>query len=190
MSTFREFTTNIELDVRAWKAAVPSDAKARGMFFHTLQKVLKTHDKEELDGSWIAFKQYSRLEYFEAMLECAERVKERTVEDGLFKAGRFVYPDFAQSLIGRSIFAVAGTEILQLARLAPRAYAVANARGSCEVVRADESLIHVRLDDVWDLTPYSAGIFQGVIDLCGKRTLKIEYREQAPGYVEFKLHYR
>ena len=159
------------------------------MFFNTLQKTLRYHRKEASGQKWIGFKQYPRLEFLKEMREVAEQVKDRSLNDGFFKAGRFVYPDFARTLVGKSIFAIANNNFLDVVRLAPRGYAAANKYGKAEVSVPYDNCVQLSLENVWDPMPFSAGICQGVLDLFHIDPIKFEVEQSALAHVTFRITY-
>lgn len=174
-------------DPPSYAARLPANAMTRGMFFHTVEDALKSNSREPLNGNWVAFKRYPLTEYHAALLEAAARMcPGQPLAQGLFEIGRFVYPNFAASLVGRAIFAVVGTDVARLLRLAPRGYAAANSIGECVVHQALETEGHWSLVNLWDFHPFSIGISQGALEAVGARQIDVRYVAHAPEDIEFR----
>ncbi len=117
---------------------------------------------------YIPFKSYPIREYNELVDECAAQAFP-TLEprDARRLIGQFIYPAFAQTLVGTAIFAVAGHDLQRVIEVAPRAYAVSIDPGRVSVVAsAGHALVQLR--EIWTyVDSLHCGIFEGAIQRCG-----------------------
>lgn len=168
------------LDV--WQPHIPGDAATRGMFFHNIVDALKRSGHPPPSERYIAFKHYGLEGYWALMREAARVLFPTEPESfGVFELAKVVYPNFATSILGRAIFAVAGKDFGRIVSVAPRAYAASNSRGHFDIKHLDDHSCVVRLHDHWDPVPFSAGIWQGALDVCEVQATRFHIEVHGPG---------
>ncbi len=187
---FVEFDGVAPYDPDPVMAALPRDDKTRALFFDNLRRA---YDRERVqcpDFPRVPFAQVERSAYNQAMLDaCAKLWPDRPLATSLFEIGRGVYPHFASTMVGKAIFSVAGLDYVKMATLSPRAYSVANERGTVELLQAEHGFVHVRFSDLWDFPPYACGVWHGGLDVCGHTLASLELDDLAPGTFELRIGY-
>lgn len=106
----------------------------------------------------------------------------------MHEVGRFVYPEFAATMVGGAIFAVI-REFDQLARVAPRAFKVSNVHGEVILRDCKRGRVHIAFENVWNYTHYAAGIVRGALDVTKTKTTRFDFIEVGPGHVEFLIEW-
>jgi uncharacterized protein (TIGR02265 family) len=172
-------------------AAVPERATARGMFFQFLVPGLGPSTAGKVTSRrYLAFKNYPLREYVEVLaLSCAEQASSLAPAEHLQRLGHQVYPNYAQTLTGMAIFAVART-FRQVVELAPAAYRVTISPGSVRVRSIEDGHAIVELRDLWVVPElHQVGIWQGAMSVCGARgEIRVEALDL--GNVNFELTWR
>lgn len=158
------------------------------MFFSTIQKALKANGKSPLDGTWIPFKKYPRTQYAAALFDAAEKIDDE-IPRGLFIIGNFLYPEFASSVIGKTIFGFAGNSFGAMCSLAPRAYAAASNIGRMEVNSVGSGHAHLSWSDIYNPIPHTVGIVQGAMDVANVYAKEILFDSNGPGHLELQFDY-
>ncbi len=185
---FRAFNPREAIDVRAFFEALPREAQIRGLFFDVIETTYARAGKASPALPALPFQLYDRRRYLELMLQAVEECfPDHSNAAGLFEIGKLVYPEFANTMIGRAIFSVAGRDFLRMVQLASRAYAVANNRGTVKLIEVREGLVHASFDDVWDFPAHSLGIWCGAMQVSGLTPRFIEYRVGSLSYHEIRL---
>ena len=166
----------------AWSALVPDDAATRGMFFHNIADALKAGGLPPPEEHFIAFKHYPLKTYWALMRDAAARLHPDEPEAlGVYQIAHVVYPNFAASMLGRAIFAVAGRDFGRIVSLAPRAYEASNTRGKFIIESLKDNATVVRLEDIWDPVPFSAGIWRGAFSICDIQPTHFSIDVEKPG---------
>jgi len=168
--------------------AVPVRGTIRGMFVRQARAWLPGTES----ARYLPFANYSLREYMETLLKAAERRHPREKPtDALIQLGLDVYPVFASSLVGSTIFgiAVATNAFHHVVQLAPRAYPVTLTPGHINVVRCDAASALVELRDIWVFPEFfHAGIWLGAMKACGVHGA-IEIVRRSPCDVDFQLRW-
>lgn len=185
---FAPYSLEVPFDAEEFIRCVPVGATQRGMFFDSFQKALRANNRAPLDGKWIGFKRYPQRDYLMCIYEAAVRIS-GDIPRGLFEIGRFIYPDFAESLTGKTLLKATGGSFAEICAIAPRGFAMANNYGEFRVLEIDDSYTHVSFDGLWDPLHFSAGIVQGVMDVSKVKADSILYKSSRPGELELKIEY-
>ncbi|MEM6295846.1 MAG: DUF2378 family protein [Myxococcota bacterium] len=187
---FVEFDGFAAYDPAPLMDAIPRDDKTRALFYDNLRRAYDGQRVPCPDFPRVPFAQVERHAFNQAMLDaCATLWPDRGLAASLFEIGRGVYPHFASTMVGKAIFSVAGRDYVKMATLSPRAYSVANERGTVEVLRADPGHVHARFTDLWDFPPYVCGVWHGGLDVCEHALDALEIDQQAHGTFELRVRY-
>lgn len=176
---FHAFDPEADFDVRFYLDHCPAEDSVRAMSYDLIRRAYERAGRVSPDFPTLPFAKVPRLAYNQAMVRAAEELfPNATLAAGLAKLGRGMYPHFASTMIGKAIFSIAGRDLPTIGRLAPRAYAVSNERGTVETIHARAGLVHSRYADVWDPVPFTCGIWLGGLELCSipPEALEIEVR--------------
>lgn len=176
---FHAFDPEADFDVRFYLERCPEEDSVRAMSYDLLRRAYRLAGRESPDFPTLPFAKVPRRPYNQAMVRAAEDLfPDSTLAAGLSELGRGMYPHFASTMIGKAIFSIAGKDLPTIGRLAPRAYAVSNERGTVEAVHTRAGLVHARYIDVWDPIPFTCGIWLGGLELCSipAESLEIDIR--------------
>lgn len=167
---FVEPDWNASIDFEARLAATPSDAVVRGMFLQLLIQSLSSEALAKRPARrYVAFKNYPMREYIELLAAscnsdyppAAERVRQ---------LGRAVYPNYASTLTGTAIFAIAGNNYRRVLELCPAAYRVSAASADVKVRTITDGRAELELRNLWNLPDFhQVGIFEGAMLQCNAR---------------------
>ncbi|MCR9164012.1 MAG: DUF2378 family protein [Nannocystaceae bacterium] len=187
---FRAFDPDSDYKVRFYLDHCSEEDSVRAMSFDLLRRAYERAGREAPDFPKLPFAKVPRRTYNEAMLRAAEELfPTTTMAAALAALGRGMYPHFAGSMIGKAIFSVAGHHLPAIGRLAPRAYAVSNGRGSVDALHAREGLVHLRYTDVWDPIPFTCGVWLGGLELCSIDTDLLEIEVRGPVDYDVRVVY-
>ncbi len=162
---------NAPLDVGAYLAACPADAKIKGMFVNDLlAHVAQAGGAPITNKRYVIFKDYPMREYIELAPQAAERAYPTlSMREGLRRIGRSAYPTLADTMIGKVIFGVLGKDLEAVMRLSTRGYAVSQSPGAAEVLEVVPGRARVRLTNLSAFVDsFQLGVFEGAILACGR----------------------
>ena len=160
------------------------------MFFDNVDNALKRAGLPTMKTRYIAFKRYPLRTYHAELMAAARAIyPNEPVSYGFYEVAHGVYPTFAASMVGRAIFAVAGRDFKKIVKLAPRGYAASNTHGTFSVVELEGDRCVCALDDIWDPPSFTAGIFQGALEVCGLRAEVFEVDVERPGTLTVSLQW-
>lgn len=185
---FSPYSLDIPFSSSDYLASVPDDATARGMYFETLQKVREQSGLARMPGKWIPFKSYSRQKWLELSFQTAVDVC-GDVPKGLYKIGQRIYKDFADSLIGKTLFVISGSSFKDICRVAPKGYSASNNYGELRVISIDDKNAHVHFDGIWDPIHLTAGLIDTALDVAGRKADFVLCTSTGPANIEFKVQY-
>ncbi|MEM9860306.1 MAG: DUF2378 family protein [Myxococcota bacterium] len=156
------FEAEDDTDVRL--AQLPRDGWVRGMFMQEVvdearsRGVLLNHD-------FTAFHKYPLSEFLRLLQEGAKRIfPDRSFSRALYSLGSLSYPNFAKSMAGRALFAVAGTDFRRVLELAGRGYAVTVHPGDVSVRFVGERSARVHMRHIWAFpATYQVGVLSGAM---------------------------
>lgn len=169
---FRLPDWNEPLDVFTCCLAIPETATVKGMFFASLERQIRAHGGKGSEKRFRPFHHYPMRLCLERAADCARTVHpDLPLRDGLRRIARPAYSTFADSLVGRVIFAALGRDVGAVLQMASRAWPHAASRGRLEtrIVDATTAIIHVV--DFYLTEPLAVGIAEGAVEACGKQCL-------------------
>jgi uncharacterized protein (TIGR02265 family) len=188
--TAPDWTVSVDFETRM--AAIPARATARGMFFQFLIQAMGAGAPAEAIGRrYVAFKNYPVREYVELIrLGCASRPVRVSPAEYVRRLGRSVYPNYAKTLTGTAIFAVAGHSYRRVVELCPAAYRVGMEPGTITVRSISDGHAVVELRELYNLPDlHQVGIWEGAMDVCNvKGEIKVNTIDF--GSVDFELDWR
>jgi len=119
----------------------------------------------------------------------AARSPSKSAATALLELGYGVYSQFASSIAGTAIFAMAQLDFRRVCELSPKAYGVTLKPGGTEVVHAGPNDAVVRLVQVWAYPDvFHTGIWLGAMEACGASGT-IEVKRRLPSSVELHMHW-
>jgi uncharacterized protein (TIGR02265 family) len=166
---FKEPDWEATVDFEARLAAIPQRAQVRGMFLQYLIEAIGA-DPVPYFGPrrYVAFKTYSMRDYVE-ILRWGARTKfpQLPEAEAVRRLGRCIYPNYAKTVTGTAIFAVAGRDFKRVVELTPTAYKVSVPPGQINVRLLEERHAVVELRDIWNLPDFhQVGIWEGAMQVC------------------------
>jgi len=179
-------------DLEARIALVPADAKIRGMFLSEALRLAPRLVKSATQQTrYVPFSLYPVQDYMRLLLRiAAARSPSKSAGTALLELGFGVYSQFASSIAGTAIFAIAQLDFRRVCELSPKAYGVTLKPGGTEVVHAGPNDAVVRLVHVWAYPDiFHTGIWLGAMEACGASGT-IEVKRCLPSSVELHVHWK
>jgi uncharacterized protein (TIGR02265 family) len=189
---FAEPDWNASIDFSERLAATPASARVRGMFLQLLMQGLSAEAAAQVrDRRYVAFKNYPMRDYLELLaLSCAQGQSRTSAAARVRKLGRAVYPNYANTMTGTAIFAVAGRSFRRVLELCPAAYRVSCEGSEVRVRSITEEHAVIELRNLWNLPDFhQVGIFEGAMHVCGAQGL-IRVQTLGFGDVDFDISWR
>lgn len=172
MTDFAPPDLDSPLDVDARVAAVPEKAKVRGMFFQDVHAALKKAGLPVMGReSYVAFKFYPIRDYLRVTADGAQRLyPDLPLRRGLYLLGHDTYPRFAETMLGKAVFATVMGNLGDVLDATKRAYPMVLNPGRAEVLESGEGMRVMGLRDVWSFADcLHFGVFAG-----GMKALRVE----------------
>lgn len=163
-----DFTAAVDVDERI--AACPERFCVRGMFFQEIFDAAERAGRPfEAPPRRIPWRHYPTREYMRVIADGAARVHpDLPLGEAMFQVAKQVYPNFADTMVGKAIFAIAGREFVRVAQLAPRAYDASLDGGRVEVRTAEPGYVHVHMADLRPFPElFQPGVWAGAMQVCG-----------------------
>jgi uncharacterized protein (TIGR02265 family) len=158
------------LDVEAHHRMVPEGATIKGMFIDDMLKQVQRRGlPPPSERRFIGFKDYPLCDFIDVGVSCARALHPRHSERrSLFELGRNAFPLFRETMVGRAMFAMAGSDPAAIVRLTERAYRSTTNFGKVRLLEVEDgaSLTHYK-DMPNFVDSYHVGIAQGVLDAVG-----------------------
>jgi uncharacterized protein (TIGR02265 family) len=167
---FVEPDWNAPIDFNERLAATPAKANVRGMFLQLLMQGLGPEATAQVrDRRYVAFKNYPMRDYIELLaLSCKSGQSRFSAAERVRQLGKAVYPNYANTITGTAIFAVAGRNYRRVLELCPAAYRIASDVSEVTVRSISDDHAVVELRNLWNLPDYhQVGIFEGAMQVCG-----------------------
>lgn len=158
------------LDVDKYVAECPADVTTRGMFF---QDVINALEQRNLPlpttKKYAAFGAYPAREWIRLAASAAGQIFPGVpARAGLCHLGRMAYPTFKDTLIGKVMYGVLGSDVEKIFGLAPRGYKAALSSGDAEIISIDRNHCHLKLNNFFTfIDSYQLGVIEGVPMSCG-----------------------
>lgn len=156
-------------DAEAYIRATPSENTVRGMFFNSYIAELERRGVAlPEERSYISFKLYSLRDWMRFVVPAAKSLwPELPLRGAIRRAGRFAYPTFADSIIGRVTFGVLGKDLRSILRIAGKGYTHSLDPGAAEIRELGTNHAWLILHDVFSyIDTYHVGVFEGVLQVC------------------------
>jgi len=169
---FRHPDWSTPIDVEARLEAIPSQAGVRGMFCQFLIEAIGSDPPAHLVKSrFVAFKNYAMRDYVKLLVWGGGQAFPRLpLAEAVRRLGRCIYPNYAKTMTGTAIFAVAGHNFQRVVELCPTAYKVAISNGTVSLRSLEDHHAVVEFRGVWNLPEFhQIGIFEGAMDVCSAR---------------------
>jgi uncharacterized protein (TIGR02265 family) len=166
---FGEPAWNEPIDFAARVAATPKDAAVRGMFLALLVRSLSPEvASKRVVRRYIPFKNYPMREYIELLELSSINARPRLPPaEHVRRLGHTVYPNYAASLTGMAIFAVAGRSFRRVLELSPAAYRIASEEADVKIVSITDGKALIELRNLWNLPDlHQVGVFEGAMHVC------------------------
>jgi uncharacterized protein (TIGR02265 family) len=147
-------------------ARVPKYATVKGMY---IKGFLESLDREGItrptQDRFIAFRDYPLTLFMSLLLGTTQEVwPDRSPRESLRAFGRFAFPTFASSMVGRVIFAVAGRDWKHALTLTDKAYSHSLNPATTRLVEVTGNSATLEFRDVWNFCDcYQLGVFEGAM---------------------------
>jgi len=178
------------IDVAAQIAGTPENSTVKGLFFQDVRDACATMGSLPPEGRarYVPFIDYPMREYMDLVVAAAALVHPREpLRNGLRRLGRLAYPALARTLVGRTLFGVAGRDFGVVLSLASRAYAFCQKPGDVTLVERAEGRAKLRLRQIWNFPDtYQVGVFEGGLITLGLRGV-VQVRVLSPCDVDFEV---
>lgn len=174
---FREPDWSHTVDFAARLAAVPEHASMRGMFIQSLLASATPEVQAKYAARrYIAFKNYGMREYVQVLQDACEAAPRQSHAQVLRKLGWGIYPNYAKTITGTAIFAVAGRSFQRMIEVSPAAYRIGLAPATVTVQTLGERHARVALRECWNVPEFhQVGIWEGAMQVCGvEGEIKVE----------------
>ena len=118
-----------------------------------------------------AFHSYPLRECMERTLEAASLIHpDCTQRDAIHRLGWLSYQTFADSMIGRAVFGIAGRDVGRILKLASRGASIASSVGKIEVASLSDDSVMLYVFEIYVFAEcFNVGITEGVLRACGKQ---------------------
>jgi uncharacterized protein (TIGR02265 family) len=179
------------IDFPARVAAVPESALVRGMFMQFLLAAAPSEVAQRYTRRrYVAFKSYPMREYVEILAQACDASPKISPAECIRRLGWTVYPNYAATITGTAIFAVAGKNYARVVELASTAYRITLPPASVHVVSMEKRHAVVQLREVWNLPEFHhVGIWEGAMRVCDTEgAIKVD--AIAPGQVDFDVSWQ
>ncbi|MDB4986145.1 MAG: hypothetical protein JWN04_1323 [Myxococcaceae bacterium] len=157
------------IDFEARLGATPAKVQVRGMFLQLLvQSLAPELAARHETRRYVAFKNYPMREYIELLaLGCASSSARKPPAERVRELGFMVYPNYAATMTGMAIFAVAGHDFRRVLELCPAAYRIATEDATVTIRSIEDGHALIELRNLWNLPDlHQVGIFEGAMKVC------------------------
>lgn len=178
------------IDFEARIAAIPLHATVRGMFLQMMQANLPA---ESMAGGrvrpYVAFSTYPMREYVALLASLCTRSRPGlSSAECVRRLGRTLYPNYAKTITGTAIFAVAGGNFRRVLELCPAAYRIATPTATVAIDECSAGTARVSMRGMYALADtHQVGIFEGAMEACGVEGTVLVQRHDDPGDTDFEL---
>jgi uncharacterized protein (TIGR02265 family) len=154
------------LELREFIALVPPRATVKGMY---IKGFLESLEREGIErptrARFIPFSDYPLVTFMTLLLEQSQRLwPNQSPRESLRKLGRLAFPTFAESVVGRVIFAVAGNDWAHALTLTDKAYRHSLKPATTHLVDVTDTSAKLEFRDIWNFPDcYQVGIFEGAM---------------------------
>lgn len=173
-------------DGAPYVARVPSALRIRTLVWGALERHLEGKP-EAADFVKPSFAWRPRREYLRLQLAAARDPEGRVTAQALYRIAGRVYPDFAVTTLGRAMFAVAGRDFNRMCSAAHRAYDSVSSHGELILRENRPGRVHVAVIGIWDLPPFTAGVFRGAMEVAGLTPRSVYLRSRSLDWHEVIL---
>ena len=184
------------MDLSAVVATCKPDSTSKGRFLQgILDEVKKAGAVVEGPSQYIAFKDdYPIAEHVTLIANAARAIYPALpLREGMRRLGWLSFATIRDSLIGRVVFGVLGTDIQAITKLVSKAYEISGKGGQAELIDLYPDASRIRLRGFVLVDTYHVGAFEGVCDLCGLRRRRPRRRRRrgaVHALLEEKLRHR
>jgi len=180
----------LAFSIEAMNEAMPEDAAIRGMMFASINIALKQHGHEALSSKErVSFKFYPRRLFLEEVVQAASIISPDDLAQGLRLLGRPVYRTFRDTLIGRTLQAVADFNTYSITKQMPAGFRAGNRYGQATIHERRVGFLHLEFKDVWNYLHYSVGFLEGIALDNGETPRMTYVNFHRPGWFELKFEY-
>ncbi len=152
------------IDLVAHRALAPRDGKVKGMFFRRIiAETRAVTGRPITTRPFFAFSDYPLADWLTLLHDAALFAHPRLpVRAGLRRLGRAMVPAFAESMLGKVVYSVAGDSLMRALPLTPRVWSVISNHGTAEVRELRQGRVIICLRNVWDfLDSFQLGSIEG-----------------------------
>jgi uncharacterized protein (TIGR02265 family) len=178
------------LDLPDRLACLPDHVKIKGMFFQTMIGAAeKRSNSRPGRRRYRAFLDYPVPEFLEVAAESASLAyPEASPKEGVRRLGQLQFSTFLDSHIGKVVMSF-GRDFERALSLVPKAYSLAGAGASAELLEFSQGRAVVALRDVWDFPDvHEVGVWEGVLQAF-KKSGRVLVRVLSMGDVDLMLQW-
>lgn len=157
-------------DLAAHLALAPRDGTVKGMFFSRIIDETRARASKPFDArGHFPFSSYPLADWLTLLYNAARAAyPTEPVRSGLRRLGRSMYPTFAESMIGKVVFSIAGNSVMRALPLYPKIWSVISNHGTAEIDELTPGRVVIRLRNVWDyLDSFQFGSLEGGMGFFG-----------------------
>lgn len=168
---FRPVDWTRSLDPEAFYELMPAWATAKGMFFELVLDELDRHGLRaslpSRAASYRGFKDYPYRDLLELEVAAAGLLHPRvSLREGLRRLGHLSFPMFCESMIGRVVFGVLGSDPGRVLKLAAKGYGIAANTGRAVPLEVGEFSGVLRLQTIYNFpAAYHVGLVEGALEM-------------------------
>ena len=177
------------LDVDGLLAAVPSDARTRGLHLQQLVDAMRAAGvRGAASQDYSALATYPMRDYMTLLHSAAAKIHPRLpIRQALRHMGDGIYLSFTSTTIGKAIFALANHNFRMVCKLAPTAYAASYTVGLVEVESQGKGNLEVRFRQMWPFADsFQIGVWESSMRVCGAHG-RIWSRSMSPCDVDLEV---
>ena len=160
------------------------------MFINDLLDDLRRagHSVTGMGERYVGFKTYPLLDYLTLVEQAAVKLHPSVpTREGVRRLGRSVYPRFVETLVGKTMFAIAGNRFDDIIPLASKAYSVSITPGSVTIRDKRPGFALVEFRNFWSLPDsLQVGNFEGAMQVTNT-TGEVKVRTLSPCDVDFEV---
>lgn len=177
---------SLPIDVDEYVRLVPATATIKGLF---LSGILDSLGAKRQAGRprYVAFKDYPLADQVKLVAEVAAALHPKVgLREAIRRVGHGIYPTFANSLVGKVLFAAAGKDPIALLSAGAKAYAFSSNVGRVEILELRQGFALLNMQDMFNFIDcYQVGIVEGALSVIGlKANVRIDLHSLTSGVFE------
>lgn len=164
LGDFASISRSGPVDVAAHRK-LAEGSQVKGLFFRALLAQLPSDRQPSPPRRYLPFRAYPMPDYIDLLVHAAESLHPgRSLREGLLALGELGYVAFADSLVGRVMMGVLGTDLERVLERAPKAYGVSVEPGVVTSRRLAPQHWRIGFQQIPNfIDSYQVGVVEGAI---------------------------